>query len=84
MTDTMKIEDYEHVEQELIRMKSELDVLFDLAWSNESFRLGREISDIQSKMQGLIYMCHPQSEWLGGDADANNYKINFPHIHNLR
>jgi hypothetical protein len=81
---TLKIEDYEHVERELVRMKSELDVLFDLAWSNESFRLGRELSDIQRSMQGLIYMCHPQSEWTGGDSgDPKNTKINMPHIEKL-
>jgi hypothetical protein len=84
MSNTLKIEDYKHIESELMRIKSEMDVLFDLAWSNEAFRLGRDISAIQSNLQELIYMCHPQPEWTGGDSsDPKNTKINFPHIHKL-
>lgn len=81
---TLTIEDYDHIATELRRIKSEISPLFDLAWSNESFHLGRDLADIQQTLQGLIYMSSPQTEWTGGDSsNPKNYKRNPPHIDKL-
>lgn len=35
---------------------------------------------IESAVSGFAYMFCPQPEWLGGDAEANHYKLRPPHI----
>lgn len=77
----LTVEQFAEIEAKLQSLKTEVDNLFQFAWDNEAFRLGRDLADIAGSLQGLSYMTHPQTEWLGGDSgDPKNFTRRFPHI----
>ena len=77
----LTVEQFAEIEAKLQALKSEVDALFQFAWDNEAYRLGRDLAGIAGNLQGLSYMTHPQTEWLGGaSSDPKNSAVRFPHI----
>lgn len=75
----MYLEDWQYVCKKLRDAKESIHDALNVLFNGNEMKMALEVSDRYHEIIGTIYMCSPQSEWMGGSGDQATWKNRRPH-----